>query len=644
MKYIKKAVVIIVLQLFVTMCIYGQSKDDNVSFINKIEDYILSKKLDSASFYLSKKPLNLYLKSLDRMTKGKPNYKDYYDFISNLGNRSDIDYIDVSNFINLIKVPDYPDSLVYDFVKIKWLQISKLRDEVTIEEANIEQSKLDNYIDKFDNNDVNFIKAKLLAGIHQIVLYQIQNDVEKGKSLCLESLEKSKQLNDNELVIAFLYHLCDFYIIEGKLDEYIKTSEESLSIEKQLTHKSSYYTGTLIHLVDAYVYKGGNNKRVEELLGKIYKNPNTRIHSYSLYTKYLGTLPNNSPIQKSIFEQFQVTNIVEFCYKIETLAEQQLNPNDFFHVLNESSNTLASLGLFKESLDYKDKCVQLTRKIYSEDLAQSLADFKTKQAIESKQLELNHEKEKSKLYIIISLLVSFLLIGTLLFLMRKQKQAKTLKSKNAQINEALKEKELLIKEVHHRVKNNFQVVSSLLELQTHGIKDEKALEFIVENQNRVKSMSIVHQKLYQNKNDLVDFKDYVEQLINELSQLYVSNKKIKINTDIENIYFDIDTAIPLGLIVNELITNAYKHAFNEKEVGALSVSVKRNDEESYRLTVFDNGTGISNYKSIAEIKKFGLHLVMRLVKQLQGKLTLNNDQGLTVIIIFKDINSRKNID
>ena len=645
MKNIVNRVVIILVLLFIVISVNAQKDDFDLSINNKIESNIISKQLDSAKFYISKQPSNPYLKTLDKISKGKADYADYYNFISNLGNRSDIDYIDISSYINLIIVPDHPDSLVYDYVKIKWLQISKLRDEVTIEEANKEQAKLENYIKKFDDKDVNVIKARLLADIHQIVLYQIQNDVENGKSLCLKSLEIAKQLKDDELVIAFLYHLCDFYMIEGKLDAYIETSEESLSIEKEINSKSSYYTGTIIHLVDAYVYKGGHNKRVEELLSEIYENQTTRIHSYSLYTKYLGTLPNNSPIQKTIFKQFQVSNILEFCNKVEALGKKQLNSNDFFHVLNESSKTLASLGFFKESLAFKDKCVLLTRKIYSEDLSQSLANFKTKQVIESKQLELNHEKEQSKLYIIISLLVSFLLIGALLFLNRKQKQSKILKSKNTQIKEALKEKELLIKEVHHRVKNNFQIVSSLLELQTHGINDEKALEFIVENQNRVKSMALIHQKLYQNKNDLIDFKDYVKDLINELSQLYVSNKKVKITTDIENIYFDIDTAIPLGLIVNELVTNAYKHAFIDEEVaGELSVSVKRNDKESYKLIVFDNGIGIRDYNTIGEIKKFGLHLVIRLVKQLQGELKLENDSGLNVLIVFKDIKARKNID
>ncbi|WP_341216687.1 sensor histidine kinase [uncultured Wocania sp.] len=643
MSNVFKTSILIITQLLLVISFYAQNNSENLN--NKIENFIISKQIDSVKSYISKQTQKSYGKLLNRIVQNKASNSDYFQFISNIYNRTDLNYQDVSNYINTtIKASVNLKEIDYDFVKIKWLQISKLRDEINMAEANKEQSKLERYVNKFNDKDINVVKSKLLISIHEIVLYQIQNDVENGKSLCLKSLETAKKLEDKELIIAFLYHLCDFYVIEGELDKYIKTSEESLDIENDLKPKSSYYVGTLIHLIDAYVYKGDNSNRVEELLAELYGNEHTRILSYSLYAKYLGTLSIDSSIKESIFNQFKVSNIVEFCEKIEKLSEERLNPNDFFHVLNESANTLAKLDFFEKSIYYKDKCVTLTRKIYSEDLSNALANFKTQQAVKSKELELKHEKETTDLYIVIITLVSIVLLASILFIRRIGKQSKILKIKNNQINKTLKEKELLVKEVHHRVKNNFQIVSSLLELQAQGINDEKALEFIVDSKNRVNSMALIHQKLYNNDKNSVNFKDYVKHLILGLSAFDDTNKKVKIDTDIDEVFFDVDTATPLGLIINELIINAYKHAFKGKSEGYLLVSIKRIDNENYKLLVHDNGHGVTNEEDIDKIKKFGLHLVLRLVKQLQGSLKFENDNGLKISIVFKDINARKKID
>jgi len=619
---------------------------DNYVLINKIEYFVLTNQIDSISGYTSKAKKTPYLNLLERIISGKKvTYLEYYNFIKKISSRIDLDYSKVSDFINnQIIEPTDETHIDLNYVKIKWLQISKLRDEVTIESASKEQNKLEDYIANFDKNEIDVRKALLYASTHEIVLYTIENDLENGKKLCLENLEEAKLLNDKELIIASLYHLCDFLILEGKLTEYINTCEKGLAIEATLKEKSPYYVGTIIHALDAYIYKGGDNKRVEELLGLLDNDINTKPLIYSLYAKYLGNLDLESTSAKNIFNQLEVSNLKEFSTKVESLGSQVLNPNDFYHLLNEISIMLQKHNYLNEALDYKTKSVLQTRKIYSEDLANSLANEKAKQAINQKDLEIKHEKERTNLYLIIAILIAVLFIITIFTLVKTQKQSAILKDKNTLIKKTLKEKELLIKEVHHRVKNNFQIISSLLEIQNQGVEDKKALEMVKQSRNRIKSMAIIHQKLYQNEDGLIDFKDYIQILVNELSTIYVSNKNIETNIEMDNLYFDIDTAIPLGLIINELLTNAYKHAFKEKVIGKLDIKIKSQGKDTHVLTFSDNGSGFLKKIDINKIKSLGLRLVSRLTKQLQGELTIKSDKGgSTIEVIFMSLQARKRI-
>jgi two-component sensor histidine kinase len=194
--------------------------------------------------------------------------------------------------------------------------------------------------------------------------------------------------------------------------------------------------------------------------------------------------------------------------------------------------------------------------------------------------------------------------------------------------------------MHHRVKNNFQIISSLLELQSEGIEDEKAIEFLDKGKNRIKSMALIHQKLYTNGSGLIDFNEYISLLVREISFVHQSEVKVVTTINVENIFFDVDTAIPLGLIVNEIITNAYKHAFKKARENTLFISINQQIDKNYKLIIEDNGLGISSGFQIEESQSMGLRLVKRLVKQLQGRLDLLADYGTRFEIIFKNSNKR----
>lgn len=206
-----------------------------------------------------------------------------------------------------------------------------------------------------------------------------------------------------------------------------------------------------------------------------------------------------------------------------------------------------------------------------------------------------------------------------------------------QLSSSLKEKEILLKEIHHRVKNNMQVISSLLSLQAKTIPDKETQELFDESRNRIRSMALIHEKLYQSKDlFLIDFKSYVVDLLNNLMISYgFRSKNIHAEINIENITFDIDSAITMGLIINELASNAYKHAFKGRREGKIAVSVNKQNG-SFVLIVKDNGVGLPGNVDVKRSESLGLQLVETLIDQLHGKCEIINNGGTEVRIEFPE--------
>jgi PAS domain S-box-containing protein len=218
--------------------------------------------------------------------------------------------------------------------------------------------------------------------------------------------------------------------------------------------------------------------------------------------------------------------------------------------------------------------------------------------------------------------------------------------KNAEheIKKSLQEKEILLKEIHHRVKNNLTVISSLLNLQSRYIKDKDDLKMFMESQSRAKSMAIIHQKLY-SSSDLkhIDFDDYIKTLARDIFDVYVQNpSEINMFFDVEDIKLDINTSIPLGLILNELLTNTLKYAFPNNELGGsknldgkVTVQLHRKDE-GYRLIVEDNGVGLPEDFDLENSSSLGIQLINTLTQQIDGHVSYCSDNGTRFIIDFKD--------
>jgi PAS domain S-box-containing protein len=204
-----------------------------------------------------------------------------------------------------------------------------------------------------------------------------------------------------------------------------------------------------------------------------------------------------------------------------------------------------------------------------------------------------------------------------------------------QIKQSLKEKEVLLKEVHHRVKNNLQVISSILNLQSSYIKENNTLNLLKECQNRIKSMAYIHESLYQTKDfSEINFSEYVVMLVKSLMQSYNTiDNRIKTRFDVENLLLNLDTAIPCGLIVNELVSNALKYAFTYNKEGYIFVLLKKRDKKIV-LSISDNGVGLPKHVDYRNTESLGLQLVVTLVEQIDGEIELNLEKGTNFTIEF----------
>lgn len=205
------------------------------------------------------------------------------------------------------------------------------------------------------------------------------------------------------------------------------------------------------------------------------------------------------------------------------------------------------------------------------------------------------------------------------------------------IRASLREKEVLLKEIHHRVKNNLQVVSSLLGLQSRTIEDHALRKMFQESQNRVHSMALIHESLYQSANlSEIDFPAYIDQLADYLFRSYgVDPNRVQLAASIDELRLTIDTAVPCGLIINELVSNSLKYAFPAGRSGTIRIEMHYKDDHSIRLAVTDNGVGFPDGIGQASTKSLGLRLVRTLADQLSATVEMSSASGAQTILTFQ---------
>ena len=336
--------------------------------------------------------------------------------------------------------------------------------------------------------------------------------------------------------------------------------------------------------------------------------------------------------------------------KAEQLATQVLNRGKSMGADDQVSKALYLLyEINKANKKYSKALVNLEAynevqdSIINKETTESINDLREKYQSVLKQNEIDKMESELQintlalqqqrnltfgLWTLVGLLL--LIVGLIYKLYSDNRRNNTqLVEKNGIIQRALGEKEVLLKEIHHRVKNNLQFVSSLLNLQSRHTVDQSSRDVLRESQTRINSMLLVHQKLYQEDNLTgVPMPAYIDNLLDSLMYAYqIDLKKVQVNANIEPLNLDVDTAIPIGLILNEIITNAFKYAFKDMKDGKLQVSLKE-DQETLALLIKDNGPGLPEDFDASKSGQFGMELVRSLATKLGGDIQITNSQGM----------------
>ncbi|MDW8345911.1 MAG: tetratricopeptide repeat protein [Bacteroidia bacterium] len=329
-------------------------------------------------------------------------------------------------------------------------------------------------------------------------------------------------------------------------------------------------------------------------------------------------------------------------------ASQRKDKNNLVHALYELSKYYAKEKEMDSAYFYLLQYIKYKDSIHNIEVSEKINELLTRYEAAQKQRSIDSLKHQNMLkenqrkqselktkMAMAGLSLFFVISASLLYLYHtKRKHHNEIKQKNAIIEQSLHHRELLIKEIHHRVKNNLQIISSLLNLQAHLSKNNID-ELIKNSQDRIYAMSIIHEKLYQADNlEAIDFKDYIQKLMTYFEKSYELDKKqILLQTDIVPIKLDIDTLIPCGLIINELVTNSIKYAFEPHQKGIIKVWTEVK-ERKCTLFIKDNGKGLPKDFNPDQSKSLGSKLIKGFAQQLKAELNYYSEQGTLVSLSF----------
>ncbi|MBL7748900.1 MAG: ATP-binding protein [Chitinophagaceae bacterium] len=296
---------------------------------------------------------------------------------------------------------------------------------------------------------------------------------------------------------------------------------------------------------------------------------------------------------------------------------------------NLAYNFIRNSEAIRDSLLNEENLRQINEMnaVYETSKKEETIDVLSKEGKQKEAALIRSKRERN--YFIIAAILFSALAGLAFYAYRNnRKQKEMLNRQKAIIEVSLKEKETLLREIHHRVKNNLQIISGLLNLQSRQIENPEAQEAVREGRNRVKSMALIHQKLYQQDNLTgVNMKEYLDDLVNTIQQTFRDNTTV-IKADIlcNDLSLDVDTAIPLGLIINELVTNCYKYAFTGKNNGQIIIRLEE-EQQQLILEVKDDGAGLPEGFDMNTTRSFGMKLVQSLAAKLEAHIESRNDNG-----------------
>lgn len=517
-------------------------------------------------------------------------------------------------------------------------------------------------------------------------IYREQKNTPEALEYFFKSLQLREELNTN--LISSLYQNIGLCYIDlkkyTKANNYLKkalkqdsinndhyglgTSYSSIGISHE--NQNNYLKALDYHERSLHHFKIANYKKF--IAKSLINIANCKIQLDFPFTEILKHFHDAFDIFKTI------DNLEGMCYSHMGIAKLHLKHNNYKkaekhtnlfleigksknHIKKEAylllSKTYQQQDNHKKALEYHALSSEINNQL-SQEVINKISDIKliknqSEQDLLLKQKELQHQlnlsqtrNESQKKVITIGIIAIVIISLLALVLLNKFQSSKKQKNKIADMYQivqiSLDEKSILLKEIHHRVKNNLQVISSLLRLQERNSNQLETIEILKESRTRVNSMALVHEMLYQVDNlSLINYNDYIEKLVKKLIVIY---KKNTIDIDFKfkspQLQISIEKAIPLGLLLNEIISNAIKHAFNEQEKGTIYLTIVTIKDHEYQITIGDDGSGFQHSLDNPKTDSLGLKLIQKMAKQLNSNvIKTNSKKGTKYTFVFKSLNN-----
>lgn len=473
----------------------------------------------------------------------------------------------------------------------------------------------------------NDLHAQALAYSDLSNLFWKQENYQKGLEQGLHALSLFESYGMNDLDYDFtLYVVGNNYLALGDLENALKYYNHAIAIGERY--------GFYNNLSDIYI-------SLSDLYGRSNRYPEGEAAALSAI-EYSERLNNNFMLMRSWLSLGKLQNLqAKYLSAISSLQTSIDVATEEFGDAFFLSDAYQNLGkAYAGSHNYKDAYLafetydNLQKEVFTAEAAERMSQIEAEFEVADKENTIQQQGTRIRKQRTVQILGMIVIILLFFYILLIFKSARNNRRNNKKLQLQNEEKEFLLKEIHHRVKNNLEIVSSLLNLQSERIKDPKVRNAMIKSQQRVHSMSMIHQKLYQGKSfSHIEMKDYFQNLGSHVINSYGMADRVVLQCDMQPLMVDIDHAIPIGLIVNELLSNALKYAFPGNRKGNISVSLEQR-ESVLHLEVSDDGIGKDISNSI-EGTGFGTQLIALLTTQLDGDMKLKVDKGTLISFDFQ---------
>jgi two-component sensor histidine kinase len=462
-----------------------------------------------------------------------------------------------------------------------------------------------------------------------------QYKFEEGNEYCDMAIAIQTQLDvPEDLAITYRRKSANLLFIEGETEHALRVINQAIDIYDALGETGLLYMACINWRGNILKYLDRFDEALDDYHSNLNKSQEMGLTRYSLVS--LANIGHVFTMQ----EQYE--QAIPYTLQAIEIMERTGNTKNLWENYMHLANSYEKLGQFEEALkyhklhaeEYADFLRSSTERLESELLVKYETE-KKQETISRQEAQIAQQRKVQILYISIAGILILSLFGMFISMRSIRNKRIALQALNLQLDAKNRQNELLMKEIHHRVKNNLEMVKSLIALQCAQMEDSASKDAMVESQNRVQSMGIIHQKLYQGENlGSIEMKDYFINLGEGILDAFDAEDKVKIECAMENLELDIDTAVPIGLIVNELLTNSLKYAFPDNARGMVQISLSQPDPGLLTLTVSDNGVGKINGQQ-AMGTGFGSQLIDLLTRQLNGEMTENTETGTSTRFRFK---------